>query len=104
MMGEIYDVRSDVDENKHLEIFDRLAMLELVKKLEMMEFVVRSALVRIVLEPKCWPHFANTVALQAFWACSEQERRSMWGDPINPADAIAGFDPRYILNAELGGP
>jgi len=106
MMGEIYDVRSDVEhlhENKHLEIFDRLAMLELVKKLEMIEFVVRSALVRIVVEPKFWPSFANTVALQAFWARSEQDRRALWGDPINPDDAIADFDPQYISDAELGG-
>jgi hypothetical protein len=87
----------------NLEIFDRLAMLELVRKLEMIEFVVRSALVRIVLEPKFWPHFANTVALRAFWARSEQERRALWGNPINPADAIANFDPQYISDAELGG-
>src|SRR5262249_50265316 len=35
MMGETYDVRSDVEhlhENKHLEVFDRAARLELVKK------------------------------------------------------------------------
>ena len=29
---------------KHLEVFDRNARLELVKKLEMMEFIARSAL------------------------------------------------------------
>ena len=68
MMGETYDVRSDVEhlhENKHLEVFDRTARLELVKNLEMMEYIARSALVRIVLGPKLWPHFANTSALQA---------------------------------------
>jgi hypothetical protein len=64
-----YDVRSDVEhlhENKHLEVFDRTARLELVKKVEMTEYIARSALVRIALEPKLWPHFANTPALQAF--------------------------------------
>jgi hypothetical protein len=42
-------IRSDVEhlhENKHLEVFDCDARLELVKKLEMMEYIVRSALVR----------------------------------------------------------
>ncbi|WP_373413551.1 hypothetical protein [Ensifer aridi] len=107
MMGEIYDVRSDVEhlhENKHLEIFDRVARLELVKKLEIMEYIVRSALVRIVLEPKLWPHFANTTALQAFWALDDQQRRALWGAIVNPADALAGFNPHYISDAQLGGP
>jgi hypothetical protein len=107
MMGKTYDVRSDVEhlhENKHLEVFDRTARLELVKKLEMMEYIARSALVRIVLEPKLWPHFANTPALQAFWALDDQQRRALWGAAINPTDALAEFDPRYISDAQLGGP
>jgi hypothetical protein len=107
MMGEIYDVRSDVEhlhENKHLEVFDRSARLELVKKLEMTEFIARSALVRIMLEPKLWPHFANTPALQAFWVLDDQQRRALWGSTINPADALADFDPRYISDAQLGRP
>jgi hypothetical protein len=79
-------------ENKHLETFDREAMLELVKKLEMMEFIARSALVRILLAPQLWPHFANTTALQKFWALEEPQRRALWGDPIEPTDALADFD------------
>jgi hypothetical protein len=90
-------------ENKHLEIFDRAARLELVKKLEMMEFIVRSALERIVLEPGLWQDFSNTTALQAFWALEEQQRRALWGAPINPTDALADFDPRFISDGQLGG-
>ena len=107
MMGKTYDVRSDVEhlhENKHLEAFDRAARLELVKKLEMMEYITRSALVRIVLEAKLWPHFANTPALQAFWALDDKQRRALWGAIINPTDALPDFDPSYISDAQLGGP
>lgn len=106
-LGETYDVRSDVEhlhENKHLEVFDRAARLELVQKLEMMEYIARSALVRIVLEPKLWPHFANTPALQEFWALNDQKRRALWGATINPTDALADFDPCHISDAQLGGP
>jgi hypothetical protein len=105
MMGETYDVRSDVEhlhENKHLEVFYRAARLDLVKKLEMMEYIVRSALVRILLDCNLWPHFANTPALQAFWALAEGHRRALWGATINPRDALADFDPRYINDAQLG--
>jgi hypothetical protein len=107
MMAQTYDVRSDVEhlhENKHLELFDRAARLELVKKLEMMEYIVRSALVRIVLDRDLWPHFANTPALQAFWALDPHRRRALWGTAINPTDALADFDPRYISDVQLGGP
>jgi hypothetical protein len=107
LMGDTYDVRSDVEhlhENKHLEVFDRNARIDLVKKLEMMEYIARSALVRILLDSKLWPHFANTSALQAFWALDVQQRRELWGDIIDPNDALADFDPRYISDGQLGAP
>ena len=107
LMGDTYDVRGDVEhlhENKHLEVFERNARLDLVKKLEMMEYIARSALVRILLDSKLWPHFANTTALQAFWALGESERRKLWGDIIDPNDALAGFDPCCISDGDLGGP
>ena len=87
-------------ENKHLEVFDRNARLELVKKLEMMEFIARSALVRIVLDRNLWPHFANTAALQAFWALDDQQRSALWGTTIDPTDALIGFDPSHINNGQ----
>jgi hypothetical protein len=105
MMGETYDVRGDVEhlhENKHLEAFDREARLDLVKKLEMMEYIARSVLVRVLLNRNLWPHFANTPALQAFWAMEEKQRRELWGDTINPYEALSDFDPRFITDGQLG--
>ena len=105
LMGDTYDVRSAVEhlhENRYLEVFERNARLDLVKKLEMMEYIARSALVRILLDSNLWPHFANTTALQSFWALEEDVRRKLWGDIINPADALADFDPSYISDGELG--
>jgi hypothetical protein len=107
LMGQTYDVRSDVEhlyENKHLEVFDRASRLELVKKLEMVEYIARSTLVRILLDSKLRPHFANTDALKAFWALSENERRRLWGAAIDPNDALVEFDARYISDAQLDGP
>jgi hypothetical protein len=75
-----------------------------VKKLEMMEYITRSVLVRILLDSKLWPHFANTDAMKSFWARSENERRTLWDTPINPTDALVDFDPRYINDGQLGGP
>ena len=35
---------------------------------------------------------------------SESERQRIWGDPIDPMDAIVDFDPKYIHDGLLGAP
>jgi hypothetical protein len=105
MMGDIYDVRSAVEhlhENRYLEVFDRTIRLDLLKKEAMVEHVARAALARILVDDTLWGHFANTPALAKFWALTPSERRGIWGDPIDPLDAIADFDPKYIHDGLLG--
>jgi len=105
LMGEIYDVRSAVEhlhENRYLESFDRETRLDLLKKEATAEHIARNAIARIVGDSNLWHHFANTSALGKFWALEETRRRQIWGDPINPMDAIADFDPKYIPDGHLG--
>jgi hypothetical protein len=105
MMGEIYDVRSAVEhlhENRYLESFDRQTRLDLLKKEAITEHIVRSAIARVVGASNLWPHCANTSSLREFWALEETRRRQIWGDPINPMDAVADFDPKYISDGHLG--
>ncbi len=107
MMGEIYDVRSAVEhlhENLYLESFDRETRLDLLKKEAITEHIARSAIARIVGDSNLWPHFANTSSLREFWALGETKRRQIWGNAIDPADAIADFDPQYIHDGRLGAP
>jgi hypothetical protein len=59
--------------------------------------------VRIVLEPKLWPRFSNTLALQTFWTLDEQQRRALWGAPINPTDALVDFDYPTPISADRDG-
>jgi hypothetical protein len=95
LMGEIYDVRSAVEhlhENRYLE----------GKKEAQVEYAARTALARIIADPKLWDHFANTPALAAFWSLPAPDRQRMWGAPANVLDAIADFDPQYIHNGLLG--
>ena len=105
MMGEIYDIRSAVEhlhENRYLESFDRATRLDLVKKEAIVEHIARTALVRIMSDNTLWPHFANTSALAEFWALEMVERQRIWGDPIDPLDAITDFNPEYIHDGSLG--
>jgi hypothetical protein len=34
----------------------------------------------------------------------EDERRRIWGEPIDPLEAVADFDPHYIHDGLLGKP
>ena len=106
LMGEINDVRSDVEhlhEYRYLEIFDREVRLDLVRKEAIIEHVARTVLARIIGDRRLWPYFANTSALEAFWALLPSDRQKIWGSPFDPNEALAEFDPRYIHDGHLGG-
>ena len=107
LMGELYNVRSAVEhlhENKYLEYFDRATRLELARKEAIVECIARTALARVIGNDALWPHFGNTPALEKFWGLTPAERTNIWGDPIDPLDAVADFDPQYIHDGLLGGP
>ena len=106
LMGELYDIRSAVEhlhEYRYLERFDRTVRLNLVQKEAIIEHVVRTSLARVIGDAKLWPHFANTPALEQFWALSAGERKHIWGKSIDPLDALVDFDPKFINDGELGG-
>ena len=105
LMGALYDIRSHVEhlhENRYLEPFDRDVRLDLVKKEAIVESIARKALSQIISKEALWPHFGNTAALERFWAFSPDERRRIWGDPIDPMVPIADFDPKYLHDGRLG--
>jgi hypothetical protein len=105
LMGDIYDVRSNVEhlhEYRYLETFDREVRLELVRKEAIIEHIARTVLARIIADPRLWPYFANTSALEAFWALQPSDRQQIWGDLFDPNEALAEFDPTCIHNGHLG--
>lgn len=105
LMGALYDIRSNVEhlhENLYMEIFDREVRLDLLKKEAIVEYIARTALARIVSHDALWPHFGNTEALEKFWTLPAEERRKIWGDPINPMVSVADFDPKYLHDGHLG--
>lgn len=105
LIGDMYDIRSAVEhlhENRYLEAFDRDTRLDILKKEAIAEHIARTSLARILGDGALWPHFANTSALATFWALPPAERQQIWGDPIDPAAALADFDPKYIHDGILG--
>jgi hypothetical protein len=106
LMGDIYDNRSTIEhlhEDRLLEPFDRAKRLDLLRTEAIVEQMARTALMRIVGNENLWPHFANRVGLERFWALSDEERQKIWGPCINPLDALAEFDPKYIHDEHLRG-
>jgi hypothetical protein len=104
VMGEIYADRSAVEhlhEDRLLEPFDRKKRLELVRKEAIIEYIARTVLRRIVLDEELWRHFADRRGLEAFWMLEPDKQRAIWGDPVNPLDALAEFDQQYIQDGDL---
>lgn len=107
MIGEMYDVRSAVEhlhEQRYLENYDRDVRLGLLQKEVVAEYIARTALARIMGNEAILHHFANSSALAEFWALPQAERHRIWGAPVDPDDALADYEPRYISDGELGGP
>ena len=105
VMGALYDIRSAVEhlhENGYLETFDRDTRLDLVEKEASVEYIARTALARISSQDGLWRHFGNTAALGKFWALSSDERREIWGDPIDPMVPLRDFDPDDLSDELLG--
>lgn len=99
LMGEIYDVRSSVEhlhEDRYLDPLTRPVQVDLTKKEAIIEHIARSTLARIALNDHLWPHFTSKTALGDFWAKPADERSAIWGPPVDPMEALAEFDERYL--------
>ncbi|WP_298242048.1 hypothetical protein [uncultured Bradyrhizobium sp.] len=99
LMGEIYDVRSSVEhlhEDRYLDPLTRPTQVNLTKKEAIIEHIARTTLARIVLNDRLWPYFTSKTALGDFWNKPADERQAIWGQPIDPMDALAEFDERYL--------
>ena len=107
LMGALYDIRSAVEhlhEDRYLEPFERDVRLDLAKKEAIVEHIARTALAQISARDTLWQHFGNTAALREFWALSPDERRQIWGAPIDPMASLKGFDPSTLSDEMLGAP
>ncbi len=105
LMGELYDVRSEVEhlhENKRLETYDRATRISLAKLEAVGEWIARTCLQKIILNPTLTDHFGSVASLEQFWAKDPTERQTIWGAPVDPRASIAGFDFSHVSDAELG--
>ncbi len=108
LMGRLYAIRGDAEhlhEHKYLETFDRATRLDLVQKEAIAEYIARKALAHIIGTPTLWSYFSNTAALASFWKLSAAAQLNLWAAlPINPNDALDGFDPKDLSDNDLGSP
>jgi hypothetical protein len=99
LIGSIYEIRSSVEhlhEDRYLDPLSRATQIDLTKKEAIIEHMARTTLARILLNEGLWPHFTNKTALAAFWEKPAAERHAIWGPPIDPMDALAEFDERFL--------
>jgi hypothetical protein len=75
-----------------------------VKKAGIVEYVARSALVRILETQPLWQYFKTKPSLLAFWNLPLADRERLWGATIEPMDGIAGFNEAQYSDGDLGKP
>jgi len=105
LMGKLYEVRSAVEhmhEYRYLEPFNREKRLCLAKLEAISEWIARDCLARILIDPDLLGHFGSVAALGEFWSLPPDQRRAIWGDPIDPLASIRGFRFDYVTDEELG--
>lgn len=105
LMGELYDVRSHFEhlhEDRYLKQFDRPTRIRLAELEAVSEWIARSCLARILLNPALKGYFGNVDALNQFWTKPEAERRAIWGEPVDPCAMLDGFNFESIRDEELG--
>lgn len=104
-MGDLYDMRGHIEhlhENQHLEIFDRTVRLEIARKEAVAEFIARTCLTTILLDPELRKHFANVDALRAFWQLDRPKQAALWGLPVDPFSPLTGFSFDHVTDHDLG--
>jgi hypothetical protein len=107
LMGELYEVRSHIEhmhEYRYLEPFDRAVRLHLAELEAVAEWIARECLSRILLSPELTACFGGLPALEAFWALPQEERRRVWGPPVDPRATVAGFRFDHVRDQHLGKP
>ena len=105
LMGDLYDIRSDVEhlnENRHLEKFDRKTRIALAEFEAVSEWVARSCLERILLDPALIGHFGSVTSLSNFWKMDTAKRKMIWGNSIDPKAPLANFNFDHVSDAVLG--
>lgn len=105
LMGKLYDARSDIEhlhENRYLAQFDRETRIQIAKFETISEWVARDCLKRILLNQDLLRHFGNVDTIEKFWKESPEDRRKLWGEPIDPLAPLNGFRFDSVSDTELG--
>jgi hypothetical protein len=105
LFEQLYALRGKIEhlhENRYLETYDRTVRLALLKDAGILEYIVRSCIVRVLDTPALWSYFSNTSAVESFWTLPEPQRQSIWGPPIDPMQALSGFNENWVRDIDLG--
>ncbi len=105
LMDELYELRSAVEhlnDNIHLEEFNREARIALAKFEATSEWIARSCLEKILLNEEVLIHFGNIDSIKVFWQLSNAERQKIWGSPVDPKLPFRKFNFDHVRDHELG--
>ena len=105
LIGNIYDIRSAVEhlhENDYMHPFSRERRFEVFRLEAIVSEIARACLRRVMTTPSLRHHFGNSESLNNFWALPDDERRSLWGQPIDPFQTLRNVSVDQLTDEALG--
>lgn len=107
LMGRLYEVRSSVehlhDPITHYAGSKFARWLSLWHDAVVAEELARNIVRRFALQESIWPSFGDDAGALAFWQdLSENQRRDLWGAPIEVENIVASFQGRYLDPESIG--
>jgi len=93
--GELYQLRSAAEHlNGHDEVFDEARVpqqereIRLALRYYQAERIAGYAYARVLGDAELLEHFETDDRIDAFWRLSEDERRVIWGAPMDPTELL----------------
>lgn len=107
LSGELYDIRSAIE---HLhdpfsvvkaETERERRKILLVRSVQA-EALARYCIQRLLDKPGLRTHFETDIAIKGFWAKSQEEKRKLWGDPLNISATDRMIKSDLISDEDIG--
>ncbi len=107
LTGELYEIRSAI-EHLHDPFSAVKAKTERERRVNLLvrsvqaEVLARYCIQRLLDEPTLRMHFETDTAIKGFWTKSQDERRNLWGEPLNITATNKMIRPDLIRDEDIG--
>lgn len=100
VIGHLFDIRSAVEHlhgplNVVTGADDREKQLLLLRRAYEAEAIARYCIHRLFSRSQLWPYFRDDAELKRFWTLDDNDKQTLWGDPLDFGSVSQRYDNRW---------